>query len=303
MFARHQIALPSSRFFEETPLKKVFISYRRQDSGTAARRIAAEFGAKYGEQNIFIDTDSIRVGANWARAIDKALAEAAVVLVVIGPKWIYTHDEYGRRRIDNDLDWVRNEVLHALDEKKTVIPLLVEGAQPLEAVALPETLMRLCQVQNYSISENFWDRDLGFLFADLDRSGYLPNNIGDSIVYPAKRDKSVPLSDEEALSSIDASAGWSISKSRRAFQGSTKYVSELTKTYEFQTFEDCVHFISTAARHISFIDHHPRWENIWISLIVSLTSWDIEGALTYKDIRLAKYLDELFIAYKKQSEA
>ena len=80
-------------------------------------------------------------------------------------------------------------------------------------------------------------------------------------------------------------------------------MNELTKSYEFQTFEDCIHFMNSAARHISFIDHHPRWENVWINLIVSLTTWDIGGALTYKDIRLAKYLDEHFIAYKKKSEA
>jgi len=78
---------------------------------------------------------------------------------------------------------------------------------------------------------------------------------------------------------------------------------ELTRTYVFQSFEDCIHFMSTAARHISFTDHHPRWENVWINLTVSLTTWDIGGKPTYKDVRMAKYLDELFIAYIKKSEA
>ncbi len=284
-------------------MAKVFVSYRRQDSGTAARRIAAEITARYGEGCVFIDTDSIRVGSRWAEDIKNALQESTVLVAVIGPKWLYTHDEHGRRRIDNEDDWVRTEALYGLTANKFVVPLLVQGAPTLDAAALPESLRGLCAIQNYQISENYWERDIQFLFADLDRSGFLPVITGSDIVYPAQRDKSIPLSSKEALAAMDAAAGWSIVQSKRSGASGVKYVSELTKTYQFQSFEDCIHFMNAAARHISFIDHHPRWENIWVNLIVSITTWDIGGALTYKDVRLAKYLDELFIAYKKPSEA
>jgi len=40
--------------------------------------------------------------------------------------------------------------------------------------------------------------------------------------------------------------------------------------------------------------HHPRWENIWKSLRVYLTTWDIGQRLTDRDIQLAKYLDAAF---------
>lgn len=284
-------------------MSKVFISYRRQDSGTAARRIAAEFGARYGEGSVFIDTDSIRIGSHWAEDISNALRDASVIVAVIGPKWIYTHDEHGRRRIDNEDDWVRKEVLHGLMAGKYVVPLLVQGAPQLESVALPEPLRDLCGIQNYEISDKYWERDIQFLFSDLDGTGRLPVVVDSKLVYPARIDKSVALSNTEALAAIDPSAGWSLVTSKRSIGGQMKHASELTKTYQFQTFEDCIHFMSTAARHISYIDHHPRWENIWVNLIVSLTSWDIEGKITYKDIRLAKYLDELFITYRKPSEA
>jgi pterin-4a-carbinolamine dehydratase len=247
----------------------IFISYRRQDSGTAARRVAADFAARYGEANTFIDTDSIRIGADWARDIEAALETCKVVLAVVGPKWIHTHDEFGRRRIDNESDWVRNEVLRGLKTDKTIVPLLVQGAQTLTEAALPDALKDLCKVQSYQIADNFWARDINFLFEDLEKSGILRGDAGEKIVYPARRDESVALSNEEAATNIDPASGWSIVQSRRSVHGNTKHVSELTKTFQFQTFEDCIHFMSTTARHISFIDHHPRWENVWVNLIVS----------------------------------
>ncbi|MEJ8848000.1 4a-hydroxytetrahydrobiopterin dehydratase [Variovorax rhizosphaerae] len=284
-------------------MTKVFISYRRQDSGTAARQIAADFGVRYGEGDVFMDTDSIRVGSDWTQEIEKALRAASVVLAIIGPKWIHTHDEYGRRRIDNDADWVRNEIVHGLANNKQVIPLLVQGAPQLEEDALPDALKPLCKIQNYEISQKYWPRDVKFFFEELERAKVLPRSLGSQMAHPPKRDISVPLSDEESSNSIDPGSGWTIRKSMRPVETGTQLMNELTKAYVFQTFEDCIHFMNTAARHISFIDHHPRWENVWVNLIVSLTSLDIGGELTYKDIRLAKYLDELFIAYKKKSEA
>ena len=285
-------------------MKKIFISYRRQDSGTAARRIAADFGTRYGEGSVFIDTDAIRIGNDWAHDIDQALERAQIILAVIGPKWIHTHDEHGRRRIDNNSDWVRIEVLHGLSQSKRVLPLLVQGAERLDPVALPEALQSLCKIQSYQIADEFWKRDIEFLWADLEKSGALPQHAAADIVYPAERDKSVALTDDEVLAYIDPSSGWALNASELTIRGATAVITELKKTYQFQSFDDCIHFMNSAARHITFIDHHPRWENIWINLSVNLSTWDIKPpALTYKDVRLAKYLDELFIAYKKQSEA
>lgn len=284
-------------------MSKVFVSYRRQDTGTAARRLAADFATRYGENNVFVDTDSIRVGSDWPKVIDAALASADVIVVVIGPKWIFTHDQDGRRRIDNDTDWVRSEVVHGLRNNKTVVPLLVQGAQQLKESSLPEALKGLCKLQSYAISEQYWKRDVRDLFAQLENSGSVNSQFPEKLVLPAKRDATVPMTDEAAIAGIDASAGWSLVHRQRTYDDISVQAREITKTYVFESFEDCIHFMGTAARHIAFTDHHPRWENIWINLVVSLTSFDIGGKLTYKDVRLAKYLDELFVAYKKKSEA
>jgi pterin-4a-carbinolamine dehydratase len=41
----------------------------------------------------------------------------------------------------------------------------------------------------------------------------------------------------------------------------------------------------------------PDWQNIWVSLRVWLTTWDIGHRPSFKDIRLAEYLEKLYRDY------
>ncbi len=69
--------------------------------------------------------------------------------------------------------------------------------------------------------------------------------------------------------------------------------TELSRVYEFSSFEEAMAFMSEATTHISQVDHHPRWENIWRSVSVWLTTWDIGHKPSMLDIELARYLDQL----------
>jgi pterin-4a-carbinolamine dehydratase len=229
------------------------------------------------------------------------LSDCSVLIAVIGPKWLHTHDQDGRRRIDNDTDWVRNEVLHALTSHVTVLPIFVQQASPFAAEALPEALRPLSDIQRYALSDDYWDRDFEYLVAALDRLGFRSNADAQKTVWPPPLDTSMPLPDDE-YGDIEA-AGWALIESKKLIHDVTTDVKELCKTYRFRSFEDCIHFMMTASRHISTIDHHPTWENVWVNLSVRLCTWDIGAIPSFKDVRLAKYLDELFIAYKKESEA
>lgn len=73
--------------------------------------------------------------------------------------------------------------------------------------------------------------------------------------------------------------------------------TELLRTYEFASFEDAIHFMFAATRHISKIDHHPDWENVWRTITIWLTTWDIGNKPSHYDLELAQYLDELFEPY------
>ena len=78
--------------------------------------------------------------------------------------------------------------------------------------------------------------------------------------------------------------------------------TELVKTYEFASFEDAINFIATASIHISGVNHHPRWENIWRSVTVWLTTWDIGHKPSRFDLDLAAYLDALFKNYTRTAD-
>ena len=40
--------------------------------------------------------------------------------------------------------------------------------------------------------------------------------------------------------------------------------------------------------------HHPRWENIWKTVRVYLTTGDIGHRISDRDVQLAKYLDRAY---------
>jgi len=58
-----------------------------------------------------------------------------------------------------------------------------------------------------------------------------------------------------------------------------------------------LHFMHTASRLFSKAQHHPEWENRWISVRVWLTSWDIGHRPSQKDVALAEELDRLYRHY------
>jgi hypothetical protein len=133
---------------------KVFVSYRREDSGSIARHLAETLSRAFGPNSVFIDTDSIRAAQNWKNEIDKALHESSVVLVVIGPRWLFLQDPDGRRRIDNEDDWVRAEILAAVEPGKTMLPVLVSGAVLPAEKALPERLRPLLKLPRLRYQRN-----------------------------------------------------------------------------------------------------------------------------------------------------
>ncbi|SPL92528.1 PASTA [[Actinomadura] parvosata subsp. kistnae] len=109
-------------------MSEIFISYRRADSGAVAGRLYADLQHAYGEAAVFMDTSSIAPGAVWPKRLEEALAQAKVVLVVMGPQWIRAANEWGERLIDQENDWVRREVESALpqDPSRTRVELYRE---------------------------------------------------------------------------------------------------------------------------------------------------------------------------------
>jgi TIR domain len=124
--------------------RDVFISYRRTDSMSATGRIYDALADRYGKAHVFKDVESLHGGDDFVRTIAETIACAAVVLVVIGQRWLDTRAEVAQRRLDNPADSVRREVEEALGtDGLAVVPVLVEGAHMPAASDLPEGMRRL----------------------------------------------------------------------------------------------------------------------------------------------------------------
>lgn len=121
----------------------IFISYRRGDSINFSQSLAALLGKKFGQKEVFIDITTIQAGQYFPQEIYRALQAADLVLLVIGPYWASITDENQKRRLDNPVDFVRQEVELAFSYNKPVIPLLIQGTKMPELQDLPLTLYPL----------------------------------------------------------------------------------------------------------------------------------------------------------------
>jgi hypothetical protein len=65
----------------EAPGSRVFISYRREDSGYPAGWLFDQLAASLGADRVFKDVDSIEPGDDFAEVISDAVSSCAVLLV------------------------------------------------------------------------------------------------------------------------------------------------------------------------------------------------------------------------------
>jgi hypothetical protein len=121
----------------------IFVSYRREDAGHVAGRLADKLTERFGTSSVFIDVDSIEPGIDFAEAIQLAIARCDVLLALIGREWATMVDERGRRRLDDPDDYVVLELRAALERDIRVIPVLVDGAEVPSQNSLPPSLRPL----------------------------------------------------------------------------------------------------------------------------------------------------------------
>ena len=144
----------------------VFISYRRDDAIGSAGRLFDWLVRQFGRGRVFLDTDKIAAGEDFARALDDRLSRSDVVLVVIGPRWLDIANEAGRRLEQPD-DYVRIEVATALASDTRVIPVLVGGAAMPSAERLPEALRGLARLNAASLRDAGFEQDFDLLVDDM----------------------------------------------------------------------------------------------------------------------------------------
>jgi hypothetical protein len=149
---------------------KVFVSYRRDDTEYVSGYISAQFMNVFGKDNVFIDVDKIQGGSDYRVAIGNAIAESSIMLVIIGPRWLYASDIANGRRIDQPNDPVRLEVETALQRDIPILPILVQGtSMPVES-ELPAPIARLTYQHAFPVrSGRDFQRDMEIVISNIAR--------------------------------------------------------------------------------------------------------------------------------------
>lgn len=122
---------------------RVFISYRRADSGEVVGRIYDWLERRCGHDSVFRDVDSIPVGIDFRDHLKVMMRDCTAAVVVIGPRWLTETTQRGERRIDDPRDHVRLEIEDLLLRDIPVVPLLVLGASLPTSEELPATISDL----------------------------------------------------------------------------------------------------------------------------------------------------------------
>jgi TIR domain-containing protein len=154
---------------ENSPLStsKIFVSYRRDDSSGSAGRLYDNLKYHFGDR-IFMDVDSIRAGDNFVEVIQKSVRSSAVVIAVIGKHWHSVRTKRSRR-LDDPNDFVRLEIVTALENGITVIPTLVDDGRMPKRDEVPAEMVEFTKRHYLELRPESWHRDIDKLVDVLER--------------------------------------------------------------------------------------------------------------------------------------
>lgn len=173
----------------------VFISYRRDETDGQARSLYQELVTRLGKGSVFMDVDSIAPGRDFRAVIQERLAACDVVLALIGRNWATSTDESGRRRLDDERDFVRLEIATALRRNIPVTPVLLHGAQVPPAAQLPADMADLAFRQGFELRHSTWQADVEELLSRL------------GLAKPPRRRRSWPVITGAAVAVAGLAAG------------------------------------------------------------------------------------------------
>ena len=285
---------------------RIFLSYRRDSDYLRAvivrMIIEATFNKDQGTNTVEVFQDvRQRLGVEWPAELSRMIAESDIVLAIIGPQWLGASDVSHRRRIDQEDDWVRRELEFALGSTKTVIPIACGCGLPKKG-DLPTSIQGLTDRQGVTLHENFSDNDLQPILVEIERHiqfepiRALMPSATNVLPYPNPPlpVKPAPLDVEDISRALtEMISGWELVESTVPETGLVRM--ELHKDYQFGSFGQALDFMQSARAFIDATNHHPRWENLYHTLKIFLTTWDIGHRVSYLDIMLAQHLDKIFV--------
>jgi WD40 repeat protein len=135
---------------DHAALRRVFISYRRDDTAVQAGWLYDQLAEHFGVLQVFKDVETIQPGDDFVEAINAELRSCGALLVLIGDKWLTP-------RLRDRHDFVRLELEAAFAARVRVIPILVGGAKMPSAGDLPRSIAGLARTQALELTgEDRW---------------------------------------------------------------------------------------------------------------------------------------------------
>jgi hypothetical protein len=147
--------------------KRIFFSYRRDDTGPAAGRVHDRLARMLRKDDLFFDVSTIGAGENFEARIDDAIARADAALIFIGDAWLGPPQASGTSRIRQADDYVRAEVRAALARPITTLPILVDGAAMPKKEQLPDDIRDLTTKNALPLRHQSFDDDTENIVAAL----------------------------------------------------------------------------------------------------------------------------------------
>ena len=126
-----QVSSPQISVFEKSPIRSVFVSYRR--SGEASSLLASKIRGELRHRgcDVFLDVDSLRTGRFDDRLLNE-IEKRSNFLVILSRDCL--------ERVANPRDWFRRELACALSSKRNIIPVMMDGFSWPEPEQLPEDI-------------------------------------------------------------------------------------------------------------------------------------------------------------------
>jgi hypothetical protein len=147
--------------------KRVFISYRREDTAAVAGRVYDRLCRVLSPPNVFFDVSTIGGGDDFPRRIAAAIEKSDAALIFIGKKWLDSTDARGVTRLSQTDDFVRTEVREALARPILVLPVLIDGAVMPAADSLPQDIKALTTKNALRLQHESFDDDTEKILATV----------------------------------------------------------------------------------------------------------------------------------------
>ncbi len=139
--------------------KRVFISYRREDTAAAAGRLYDRLSRLLSKRNVFFDVSAIGGGEDFVARIAAEIGGSDAVLVFIGDKWLAPASPGEAPRLCRPDDYVRAELRAALSRPLLVVPVLVGAARMPKPEELPEDIRSVATKNALPLRHESFDDD------------------------------------------------------------------------------------------------------------------------------------------------